>query len=127
MLNIELDREAGIAIVRREVAMSESDFDSVASVIDPYLEEHGELSGLIIYTKDFPGWESFGAPLRHFKFVKDHHQKLSHVALVTDSKIGNIAEPIAGHFVSVNVKHFSYSQFDGAKSWIVDAVPDQIA
>lgn len=124
MLNIELDREAGLAIVQPEGALSEGDFDVVASVIDPYLEEHGKLSGLIIYTKDFPGWESFGAMLKHFKFVKGHQQKLSHVALVTDSKIGNVAETIAGHFVSADVKHFPYSQFDDAKSWILDVEQD---
>ena len=123
MLNIDLDSEAGLAIVRPEGALSEADFDAIAGVIDPFLEEHGKLSGLIIYTKDFPGWESFGAMLKHFRFVRDHHQKLSHVALVTDSKIGNVAETIAGHFVSASVRHFPYSQFGDARSWIVSAQP----
>ena len=124
MLNIDLNKEVGLVIVQPEGTLSESDFDTVASVIDPYLEEYGELSGLIIYTKDFPGWDSFGAMLKHFKFVKDHQQKLSHVALVTDSAIGNLAEKIAGHFISAEVKHFPYSQVDDAKSWILDAETD---
>ena len=124
MLNIDLNKEVGLVIVQPEGTLSESDFDTVASVIDPYLEEYGELSGLIIYTKDFPGWDSFGAMLKHFKFVKDHQQKLSHVALVTDSAIGNLAEKIAGHFISAEVKHFPYSQVVDAKSWILDAETD---
>ena len=124
MLNIDLNKEAGLVIVQPEGTLSESDFDTVASVIDPYLEVYGELSGLIIYTKDFPGWDSFGAMLKHFKFVKDHQQKLSHVALVTDSAIGNLAEKIAGHFISAEVKHFPYSQVVDAKSWILDAETD---
>jgi hypothetical protein len=124
MLNIDLNKEDGLAIVRPEGTLSESDFDTITSVIDPYLEEHGELSGLIIYTKDFPGWDSFGAMLKHFKFVKDHQRKLSHVALVTDSTIGNLAEKIAGHFISAEVKHFPYSQVVDAKSWILDAETD---
>jgi hypothetical protein len=124
MLSIELDSTAGLAIVRPEGALTESDFESIAGVIDPYLEERGELNGLIIYTKDFPGWDSFGAMIKHVKFVKNHHQKLSHVALVTDSKFGKVAEKIAGHFVSADVKHFPYRQFAEAKSWILDAKPD---
>lgn len=124
MLNIDLNKEAGLAIVQPEGTLSESDFDTVASVIDSYLEEHGELNGLIIYTKDFPGWDSFSAMLKHFKFVKDHQQKLSHVALVTDSAIGNLAEKIAGHFISAEVKHFPYSQVVDAKSWILEAETD---
>jgi hypothetical protein len=62
--------------------------------------------------------------LKHFKFVKDHQQKLSHVALVTDSAIGNLAEKIAGHFISAEVKHFPYSQVVDAKSWILEAETD---
>jgi hypothetical protein len=125
MLDIELDREAGLAILRPEGALSERDFDAVSSVIDPYLEEHGELSGLIIYTKEFPGWESFGAMLKHFKFVKNHQRKISHVALVTDSKIGNLAEMIAGHFVSANVKHFPQDSFIDARNWALNTKSDQ--
>ena len=124
MLNVDLNKGAGLAIVRPEGALSESDFDTVASVIDPYLEEHGKLSGLIIYTKDFPGWDSFGAMLQHIKFVNAHHQKLSHVALVTDSAIGNLAQKIAGHFISAEVKHFPYNQIVDAKSWILNAETD---
>ena len=125
MLNIKLDRAAGLAIVQPEGALSEGDFETVADVIDPYLEAHGKLIGLIIYTKDFPGWDSLGAMIKHFKFVKGHHQKLSHVALVTDAKIGKVAEAIAGHFVSADIKHFPYDRFDDAKRWIRDAAQDK--
>ena len=127
MLNIELDREAGLAILRPEGALSERDFDTVANVIDPYLEERGELRGLIIHTKEFPGWKSFGAMLKHFKFVTDHQRKISHVALVTDSKIGNLAEMIAGHFVSASVKHFPHDSFIDARSWVLDAKSTQVS
>jgi hypothetical protein len=118
MLNVELDSAAGIAVLTPQGALSESDFDVAAMVIDPYIESHGQLNGLIVRTKDFPGWESFASLARHIRFVKDHHERLSHVALVTDSKLGNVAEKIAGHFISADVRHFPYDQFSEAKSWI---------
>jgi hypothetical protein len=127
MLDIELDREAGLAILRPERALSEADFDSVAGTIDLYLEEHGELTGLIIFTKEFPGWKSFGAMLKHFRFVRDYQRKLSRVALVTDSKIGNLAEMIAGHFVSASVKHFPHDSFIDARNWVLDAKSGQVS
>jgi hypothetical protein len=34
----------------------------------------------MIYTKSFPGWESFGALVSHLKFVADHHQKIERIA-----------------------------------------------
>lgn len=120
MLDIELDREAGIAILQPKGALSAEDFDAAASIIDPYLEEHGELRGLIIRTKQFPGWESFGSLVRHMKFVRNHHRRLSRVALVTDSESGRLAEKIAGHFVSAAVRHYPFSEFDSAKSWILE-------
>ena len=118
MLNVELDSAAGIAVLTPEGALSESDFDTAATVIDPYIEAHGQLNGLIVRTKDFPGWESFGSLARHIRFVKDHHQRLSHVAIVTDSKLGDVAEKIAGHFVAAEIRHFPYDQFSAAKDWI---------
>jgi len=119
MLSIELDNETGIAIVKPEGALAEKDFDAIAAVIDPYLDKHEELAGLIISTQVFPGWKTFGSFVQHFKFVKQHHRKLSHVALVTDSEIGNVAEKIAGHFVSAKVKHFPYDELVQAKNWVL--------
>jgi len=124
MLNVELDSSIGIAVLAPDGALSENDFDAAAKVIDPYLESHGQLNGLIVRTKDFPGWESFGALVGHFKFVKDHQKRLSHVALVTDSKLGNVAEKIAGHFISAQIKHFPFDQFSAAKDWIMEAESD---
>jgi len=121
MLNVELDSAMEIAVLKPEGALSENDFDNAAKVIDPYLELHGGLKGLIISTRDFPGWESFGSLTKHIKFVKDHQKRLSRVALVTDSKIGNVAEKIAGHFVAAEIKHFPYDAFGQAKEWVLDA------
>jgi SpoIIAA-like len=124
MLNIKLDSITGIAILRPEGALSEVDFDKAAGVIDPYIETHGKLKGLIICTQTFPGWKSFGSLVKHFKFVKNHHSKLSHVALVTDSELGDLAEKIAGHFISAKIKYFPYNQFSKAQNWILNSKPD---
>jgi hypothetical protein len=124
MLNIELDRESAIAILEPDGELTEQDFEVVSSVIDPYIKEHAKLNGIIINTKEFPGWESFGAMLKHFKFVKDHEQKLSHIAIVTDSAIAGLAESIAAHFVSAKIRHFPFSEFNEAKSWVLGNEPE---
>ena len=121
MLNVELDKVAGIATLRPDGALSENDFESAYRIIDPYIEKSGKLRGLIISTKTFPGWESFGSIIKHFKFVKEHHKKVSHVALVTDSVLGDFAEKIAGHFVSAEIKHFAFDELSSAQSWILNA------
>lgn len=124
MLNIELDRELAIVVLEPIGELTAHDFEAVGTVIDPYIEKHGKLNGLIINTKEFPGWDSFSTLLKHIKFVQEHEQKISHVAIVTDSYIADLAERIASHFISAKMKHFPYDEFTTAKSWIMGNEPD---
>ena len=125
MLKVKLDEECGIATLIPDGALSGQDFEYASSVIDPYLEKSGNLKGIIILSKTFPGWASFGSLLKHFKFVKEHHKKVSHVALVTDSVLGDFGEIIAGHFVSAEIKHFPFDELMNARSWILQHEPNQ--
>ena len=120
MLNINIDEKNGIAVFEPDEKLSESDFKSAVRIIDPYINESGKLNGLIIRTKAFPGWESFAALVSHLSFVKDHHQKISFIAFVTDSKIGHLAENIANHFVAAELKTFAYGELEAATAWIIE-------
>ena len=121
MLNINLDEKNGIAIFKPDEKLTASDFKSAVNIIDPYINKSGKLNGLIIATKAFPGWESFAALLSHLSFVKNHHKKISFIAFVTDSPVGNFAERIADHFVSAQIKSFKYSELQVAKAWIIES------
>ena len=105
MLKVELNEPTGIAILKPDGALSEKDFIYASSIIDPYIEKKGKLKGLIIRTRKFPGWESFGSLIKHFKFIKDHHKKLSREAIVTDSVLGNFAAKIITNFVNKRWKN----------------------
>lgn len=118
MLNIKLDKTNSIAILEPEGELTEADFRLVCDIIDPYLEQSGRLNGIIIHVQTFPGWDSFSAFITHLKFVKSHHKRIAHVALVTDSVIGSFAEHIADHFVNAKVKHFSFDEFELSVKWI---------
>ncbi|MEH6576756.1 MAG: STAS/SEC14 domain-containing protein [Amphritea sp.] len=121
MLNVELDEATGIATLTPDGTLSVNDFLTASVVIDPYIEKSGRLRGLIINTREFPGWESFGALIKHFKFVKEHHNKVSHVAIVTDSVLGDFAEKVVEHFVAAEIKHFAFGELSKAHSWILHA------
>ena len=118
MINVDLSIDDGILMVMPEGRLEADDFKELANVADPYIEENGKLNGLMIYTESFPGWEDFGALASHFRFVKNHHRNLAKVALVTDSKIATVAESLAKHFVSAEIKHFDYSDKDTALDWL---------
>ncbi len=121
MLHITLDEESGIATFKPDDSLSEADFKKAVHMIDPYLNKSKKLNGLIIVTKEFPGWKSFAALVSHLSFVKDHHKKIACVAFVTNSSIANLAEPIASHFVSAEIKSFKYNELEAAKTWIIES------
>ena len=118
MIDIKLDEHAGVAVIQLRDKLSEDDFKQAAMTIDPYIEKTGKLNGVILYSKDFPGWDSFSGFIKHMKFIRDHHKKLDRVALVTDSKLVNAGERIVKHFVSAEVRKFSFDQLEAAKEWV---------
>ena len=90
----------------------------LARAVDPQIEATGDLAGLIIDAPEFPGWDSFGTMVTHFRFVRDHHKRVKKVAIVTNSHIGDVAEHLASHFVSAEVRHFQGEQLEQARQWI---------
>jgi len=120
MLNVNLDEAKGIATLEPNGKLSQNDFEAAAKVIDPYIEKAGKLNGIIVHVKSFPGWDSFGALVKHLKFVKEHHKNVERVAFATDSPIGGFAEHIASHFVNALIKHFSFDQLEDAEKWILN-------
>lgn len=121
MISFVILREEGIVVIEPSGALEQADFARLTREIDSYINDKGQMNGLIIHTKAFPGWESFEAFTHHMKFVKDHHQKVKRVAVVTDSKFMSLAPNIAYHFVSAEIKHFDYTGMDEAKEWILEA------
>ncbi len=119
MLLVEIDEASGIAVLEPSGPLSKDDFELAAKIIDPYIEKSGKLNGLIIHAESFPGWDSFAALSSHLKFVKEHHKKISRVALSTDSAFANFAETISSHFVNAEIKVFSYQDLELAKEWVV--------
>ena len=118
MISFEILRDEGIVIIEPSGSLEKTDFERLTEKVDEYITEMGYINGMIIHTKDFPRWESFGAFMHHMQFIKDHHKKVKKVAAATDSKFMSIAPVIANHFVSAEVKHFDYADMETAKKWI---------
>jgi hypothetical protein len=122
MIEHAIDTAHSILYVRPKSALTQGDFVQLAKTVDPYIEETGDLAGLIIEAPTFPGWESLGAMIGHFRFVRDHHQHIKKIGLVTDSALGNVAQYLASHFVSAEIRHFSARELEAAKHWIMNSL-----
>jgi len=115
---IKISIQKNYCLVEPLGPLTAEDFTELARQVDPVIEREGKLDGLIIKTQQFPGWESFGDAVEHFRFVKSHHRQIEKVALVTDAKVADFFPKIANHFVKAKVKHFDYDDFDDALEWI---------
>ena len=119
MIYYDLDENSGVLSVQPEGKLKAQDFLTLSEVVDPFIEEKGELNGIVIVTEKFPGWEDFKGMIEHMKFVRNHHCKIAKVAIVTDSRIADVAESLGKHFVKASIKHFSYKEHESAKRWIL--------
>lgn len=121
MILYELDENAGVLTVLPEGKLEARDFQVLSEAVDPFIEEKGGLNGIIIVTERFPGWENLDGMIEHMRFVRNHHRKITKVAIVTDSKIADVAELLGKHFIKASIKHFSYKELESAKSWMSQA------
>ena len=120
MIEHNLDTEHSILYLRPKSALEQGDFEQLAKTVDPYIEKSGDLAGLIIEAPKFPGWENLGAMAAHIRFVRDHHKRIRKIGLVTDSAMGKVAQSLASHFVSAEIRHFSSGELEAAKQWVMD-------
>ena len=115
---IELSAQQNYWLIEPRGALSREDFAAIAKQIDPVIESNGRVDGLIIKTRVFPGWESLGDLIEHFRFVRDHHRAIDRIALVTDTRLAQVFPAIVGHFVSADVRQFDFDDYDAAVAWM---------
>ncbi len=116
-VSVRLLSASGVIVVEVKQALRVQDFDVLAYTADAWIDAHGGLQGLVIHTREFPGWENLGGFLRHVRFLRDHQRKVKRVALAVDSKLASLAPRIAEHFVQAELKSFEYDALDAAIAW----------
>jgi hypothetical protein len=123
MIDAKLMRGDGILIVTPAGPLESTDFEQLRLLVDPYIDVHGGLSGLLIDAESPAGWEDFSALLRHLRFAQNYHERIERVAAVTNSNILAILPKIADHFSAAEVRHFEYRERDSALAWLRSAQP----
>src|SRR5262249_55191540 len=73
--------DLGVLVVEPVRPLRAEDFDALAMTVDPWLEAHGDLRGVVVHGREFPGWENLGAFFRHIRFVRDHHRLIRRIAV----------------------------------------------
>ena len=107
----------GVLVLQPKGALQMEDYVKLAEKVDHYLLNHERLHSVVIHSKDFPGWTNFSALLSHLRFVRQHHEKVEKIALVTDTALADAAKVILEHFIKAELKHFAYSDYSNALAW----------
>ena len=119
--------ESGVIVVEVHSAVRAQDFDALAVTADTWIEAHGELRGLVIHARSFPGWENLGGLMRHMRFIRDHHRRVERIAFAADSKLASLVPHLVEHFVKAEVKTFSHDALEAAVTWAAHAPKSQTA
>ena len=120
MLEFELNKDSGVLVLKPHGPLNADDFDAVTEQVDAYIKDKGNLRGVMIYAKTFPGWEDFSSLISHLKFVRNHHKYVNKLATVSDSKVLAIMPKLAGHFIGAEARHVDRSEFEAAEAGLAD-------
>jgi|APFre7841882724_1041349.scaffolds.fasta_scaffold28465_2 hypothetical protein len=121
MIEAKLFRDEGVVEIFPEGSLTPADFEQIAALIDPYIEQQGRLKGVMVVAYRFPGWESFAALAQHIRFVREHEKQVARVATVSDGATLAILPELARHFVQAEVRHFPFEERDAAFEWLKQA------
>lgn len=121
MVEVELIENKGIVIVRptENVGLTVADFQQISDTIDNYLKDYDSLLGVIVVADKFPGWENLNAFISHLKNIRDHHNSIKKVAIVSNSPFLTAAPHLIDPLVKTKVKHFAFKDFEEAKEWMI--------
>jgi hypothetical protein len=117
MLNVDIRDRANIVIVTPDGPIKAADIGKMAEQINGYINEHDRVPNLVIVAKSLPHWSNFEALGEHLNFVKNHHQIVRKVALVSDSKLLWLARTVVDRFTGAKVRRFTVEALDDAVAW----------
>ena len=118
MLEYSIMKPEGILLLQPAAPLSREDFAGLSRLVDAYLADHTSIHGVLIHAETFPGWDSFAGFSAHMHFVRNHHQKIERIALVTDSAVAGVAEALGKHFIAAEIKRFSFAEYESALNWL---------
>jgi hypothetical protein len=119
MIHLNLHKDQGYAILSVKGPISVHDMENLTDKVDHYIEEFGELKGLIIKATKFPGWENLDSFFHHIKFVKNHHAVIRKIGFITENNLISAFPSLANHFVKAEIKRFDDGKMDEAVEWLM--------
>lgn len=116
-LSHRLLADQGVLVLEVRGKLGVEDFDALSLVVDPWIEAHGALHGVVVHARRFPGWEGLGGMLRHLRFVREHQRKIERIAIAGDGAILGLMPTLGDRFVRAELRGFDHDHLDAAIEW----------
>jgi hypothetical protein len=116
MLKPQFDGE--LLVLRPDGPITREDVAALTRAVDEHLASRAKLAGAMIETPAFPGYADPMAFADHMRFVATHYGRVRRIALVTDSPLAAVAETIAGHIASLELRHYKFGDSEAALTWL---------
>ena len=123
MMNITDDVDHNALIAEPSGKLTQADFVELTERFNDIVNQTDRIPNLVIHTREFPGWADFSALIEHLQFIRSHQKLVDKVALVSDSRVLDVAPKVARHFMTANIRHFPAGDLAGALEWT--AQPDE--
>ena len=116
-MKIETQDRENLFIITPEQAISQTDIATLVETMNTYINTFDKVPSLVIVTKSAPMWDSFAGLKSHVAFIHERQKIVPKVALVTDSILLSLAQPMADLFTGAKIRRFKADAYDDAVNW----------
>ena len=117
MLVTQIKRD-GILQVEPKGALSVNDFNALGAEIDAMDGREETLTGVLIRSENFPGYEHLTDISAHARFISEYGKRVPKVAICSDSAVTAFLSFIGQVFVDAEVKRFHYDEIEQALAYL---------
>jgi hypothetical protein len=109
--------DAKVLLLEPTGELGAEDFDSVEAIVDPWIEEHGGPTGLVVRMWELLGWDDLWGFLEQMSLVREHSGQVDRVAVASDVEFADMSQKPASLFAEAEFAHFGYDEVEAAVSW----------
>lgn len=119
MIHIDIRQSENIFLLRPDGEISAEDFKAAAATLNEYINTHDRVPNLVFQADSLPHWKNLEALKQHFNLVRDHHNVIGKVAIVSDSDLIWLLRPFIDMFTGAKIRRFPKTALDDAINWAV--------
>ena len=117
MITVELLGDNAIK-VQPSGKVDETDIRKIGNEADRLIKKHGSIK-VLVDASDFDGWADMDTAKKHFRFVREHHQKVERIALIAGHEWQHWLAGVMSAFVHPEIRIFDKGDASAAADWLL--------